>query len=77
FVCELCGETFTRRYNLRGHQRAHKGEKPYKCSYEGCDKAFARAHDCKRHELLHLGVRKYHCSPCNRDFVRLDALHRH
>ncbi|GAA5889352.1 hypothetical protein JCM5296_006337 [Sporobolomyces johnsonii] len=77
FVCELCGETFTRRYNLRGHQRAHAGEKPYKCSYEGCDKAFARAHDCKRHELLHLGVRKYHCSPCKRDFVRLDALHRH
>ncbi|GAA5934995.1 uncharacterized protein JCM15063_003123 [Sporobolomyces koalae] len=77
FVCELCGETFTRRYNLRGHQRAHNGEKPYKCSYEGCDKAFARAHDCKRHELLHLGVRKYHCSPCKRDFVRLDALHRH
>lgn len=38
FVCELCGETFTRRYNLRGHQRAHKGEKPYKCSYDGCDK---------------------------------------
>ncbi|GAA5876475.1 hypothetical protein JCM16303_003548 [Sporobolomyces ruberrimus] len=77
FVCELCGETFTRRYNLRGHQRAHMGEKPYKCSYDGCDKAFARAHDCKRHELLHLGVRKYHCSPCKRDFVRLDALHRH
>ena len=39
--------------------------------------SFARAHDCKRHELLHLGVRKYHCSPCKRDFVRLDALHRH
>lgn len=77
FVCELCGETFTRRYNLRGHQRAHKGEKPYQCSYDGCDKSFARAHDCKRHELLHLGVRKYHCSPCKRDFVRLDALHRH
>ncbi|GAA5975340.1 hypothetical protein JCM11641_005944 [Rhodosporidiobolus odoratus] len=77
FVCELCGETFTRRYNLRGHQRAHRNEKPYKCSYDGCDKAFARAHDCKRHELLHLGVRKYHCSPCKRDFVRLDALHRH
>lgn len=63
FVCELCGETFTRRYNLRGasfpllstffvlntrlivsvdrrtgHQRAHKGEKPYKCSHEGCEK---------------------------------------
>ena len=50
FVCELCGETFTRRYNLRGHQRAHKGEKPYQCSYDGCDKvredrcSFSRPH---------------------------------
>ncbi|GAA6009343.1 hypothetical protein JCM10207_004356 [Rhodosporidiobolus poonsookiae] len=77
FVCELCGESFTRRYNLKGHQRAHKGEKPFKCEFEGCDKAFARAHDCKRHQLLHAGVRNYHCSPCKRDFVRLDALHRH
>ncbi|KAM0749108.1 hypothetical protein T439DRAFT_290877 [Meredithblackwellia eburnea MCA 4105] len=74
---ELCGETFTRRYNLRGHQRAHRNEKPFMCSYEGCEKAFARAHDCKRHELLHLGVRRYHCDPCQRDFVRLDALQRH
>jgi uncharacterized Zn-finger protein len=77
FICELCGESFTRRYNLRGHQRAHRNEKPYACSFEGCDKAFARSHDCKRHELLHLSVKRYHCEPCNREFVRLDALQRH
>lgn len=40
-----------------GHQRAHRNEKPFACSYEGCGKAFARSHDCKRHELLHLNVR--------------------
>ncbi|KAM0789304.1 hypothetical protein ACM66B_000144 [Microbotryomycetes sp. NB124-2] len=77
FVCDLCGETFTRRYNLKGHLRAHRNEKPFECSYEGCGKAFARSHDCKRHELLHLNVRRYHCDPCKRDFVRLDALQRH
>ncbi|ORY87416.1 hypothetical protein BCR35DRAFT_38152 [Leucosporidium creatinivorum] len=77
FACDLCGETFTRRYNLKGHQRAHRNEKPFACSYEGCGKAFARAHDCKRHELLHLNVRRYHCEPCRRDFIRLDALQRH
>ena len=77
FICELCGESFTRRYNLRGHQRAHRNEKPYACAFEGCDKAFARSHDCKRHELLHLSVKRYHCEPCNREFVRLDALQRH
>ncbi|KAA1136759.1 hypothetical protein PGTUg99_003380 [Puccinia graminis f. sp. tritici] len=31
----MCGESFTRRYNLRGHQRAHKGEKPFACGYPG------------------------------------------
>ncbi|KAK4057244.1 hypothetical protein OIO90_001741 [Microbotryomycetes sp. JL221] len=77
FVCDLCGESFTRRYNLKGHLRAHRNEKPYICSFEGCGKAFARSHDCKRHELLHLNVRRYHCEPCKRDFVRLDALQRH
>ncbi|SCZ89331.1 BZ3500_MvSof-1268-A1-R1_Chr9g10370 [Microbotryum saponariae] len=77
FMCDLCGETFTRRYNLRGHQRAHRNEKPFVCHHPGCDKAFARSHDCKRHELLHLNLRRYSCEPCKREFVRLDALQRH
>lgn len=36
FVCEYCGETFTRAYNLKGHIRSHEGLKPFTC--EVCNK---------------------------------------
>ncbi|WAQ90503.1 hypothetical protein PtA15_12A493 [Puccinia triticina] len=77
YICEMCGESFTRRYNLRGHQRAHKGEKPFACGYPGCTSRFARAHDQKRHYKLHLGVKDYSCPVCQKTFIRLDALQRH
>lgn len=77
YICEMCGETFTRRYNLRGHQRAHKGEKPFACGFPGCTSRFARAHDQKRHYKLHLGVKDYSCPVCRKTFIRLDALQRH
>ncbi|WAR61821.1 hypothetical protein PtB15_12B513 [Puccinia triticina] len=77
YICEMCGESFTRRYNLRGHQRAHKGEKPFACGYPGCTSRFARAHDQKRHYKLHLGVKDYSCPVCRKTFIRLDALQRH
>ncbi|KAH8922410.1 hypothetical protein BT69DRAFT_1220287 [Atractiella rhizophila] len=77
FKCEYCGETFTRHYNLKGHIRAHKNERPFVCEFPGCEKAFARAHDRKRHQLLHTGEKKYKCDVCQTAFVRLDALQRH
>ncbi|KNZ55941.1 uncharacterized protein VP01_253g11 [Puccinia sorghi] len=77
YICDMCGESFTRRYNLRGHQRAHKGEKPFECGYPGCNSRFARAHDQKRHYKLHLGVKDYSCPVCRKTFIRHDALQRH
>ncbi|EGG10506.1 uncharacterized protein MELLADRAFT_93501 [Melampsora larici-populina 98AG31] len=77
YLCEMCGESFTRRYNLRGHQRAHKGEKPFACEFPGCTSSFARAHDQKRHYKLHLGIKDYNCKVCGKAFIRLDALQRH
>ncbi|PLW46176.1 hypothetical protein PCASD_04198 [Puccinia coronata f. sp. avenae] len=77
YICDMCGESFTRRYNLRGHQQAHKGEKPIACGYPGCNSRFACAHDQKRHYKLHLGVKDYSCLVCQKMFIRLDALQRH
>ncbi|PLW09880.1 hypothetical protein PCANC_20014 [Puccinia coronata f. sp. avenae] len=61
YICNMCGKSFTRRYNLRVHQQAHKGEKPFACGYPGCNSRFACAHDQKRHYKLHLGVKDYSC----------------
>ncbi|KAK4166950.1 hypothetical protein QBC43DRAFT_312675 [Cladorrhinum sp. PSN259] len=49
FQCDQCGKGFTGGHNLRSHIRAHKGERPYTCSY--CEKAFVRNADIKRHQL--------------------------
>lgn len=35
FICEYCGESFTRAYNLKGHIRSHEGSKPFGCSVCG------------------------------------------
>lgn len=35
-ICAICGKEFTRRYNLKGHERAHRGERPFSCHL--CDK---------------------------------------
>ncbi len=52
FTCTICGKNFTRKINLKGHERSHFGERPYACV--NCGKAFARLNDCRRHEKLHL-----------------------
>ena len=51
FVCAVCGESFDKEYNLRGHERSHSGSKPYECLE--CGKAFARAGDLNKHSQLH------------------------
>lgn len=33
--CDICGQFYSRRDNLRVHQRVHSGEKPYKCGQCG------------------------------------------
>ncbi|KXN81450.1 Serine/threonine-protein kinase HT1 [Leucoagaricus sp. SymC.cos] len=50
FVCPIpgCGSTFTRSFNLKGHIRSHKEEKP-PSTCDGCGKQFARMDALDRH----------------------------
>ncbi|RMC06958.1 hypothetical protein DUI87_16410 [Hirundo rustica rustica] len=55
-----------------------RGEKPYKCTWEGCTWKFARSDELTRHYRKHTGVKPFKCADCDRSFSRSDhlALHR-
>ncbi|KTF86176.1 hypothetical protein cypCar_00029211 [Cyprinus carpio] len=55
-----------------------KGEKPYKCTWDGCTWKFARSDELTRHYRKHTGVKPFKCGDCDRSFSRSDhlALHR-
>ncbi|EIN09951.1 hypothetical protein PUNSTDRAFT_44165 [Punctularia strigosozonata HHB-11173 SS5] len=53
FKCSICPSEFTKKINLEGHERSHRGDKPFKCVYHPCEKGFARESDLKRHMKIH------------------------
>lgn len=66
-ICEICGNTYQRRYCLEAHMRRHRGEKPFEC--EICKKAFALNFQLTRHMRSHTGARPYKCQYCDRTFA--------
>ncbi|KAH7026145.1 uncharacterized protein B0I36DRAFT_352048 [Microdochium trichocladiopsis] len=48
FGCRFCVKTFSRRCELRKHEKRH--DKPFGCTFAGCTKRFGSKNDWKRHE---------------------------
>lgn len=49
--CEVCNQYYSRRDNLRVHQRVHSGEMPYECRY--CGQRFRWMGALRSHEANH------------------------
>jgi hypothetical protein len=78
FECKVCGNFFTRSWNLREHMSIHNStrEKPYICAQAGCAKKFIRRADLLRHENTHRKTVRFECKSCLRTFNRKDVLKR-
>ncbi|ROL43836.1 Krueppel-like factor 7 [Anabarilius grahami] len=46
-----------------------RGEKPYKCSWEGCEWRFARSDELTRHYRKHTGAKPFKCNHCDSNYT--------
>ncbi|EDQ90082.1 uncharacterized protein MONBRDRAFT_7353 [Monosiga brevicollis MX1] len=67
-----CTAEFSRRSDLRIHQRTHAMLHPeeHRCPIASCKKAFLRSSDLKLHMRRHSNDRKYPCDVCHKLFYR-------
>lgn len=49
--CDVCNQLYSRKDNLRAHQRVHNGEKPYKCNE--CGASFRWLGALRTHQATH------------------------
>lgn len=69
YICthDDCNKEFLRTWNFLDHARAHKGIRPYQCSY--CPKSFTQKGNFKKHLTQHAfrnisERKKYKCEFC-------------
>ena len=75
FSCSVCQSRFTRKDELRRHEKIHTGIKTLTCPY--CDKTFIRSDHRRTHIRTHTGEKPYSCEICLKCFARSDERTRH
>ncbi|KXS14756.1 hypothetical protein M427DRAFT_32960 [Gonapodya prolifera JEL478] len=77
FSCDVCGQSFSRRFNLKTHMAIHDPTRS-KIVCDVCGLKFYRSGDLTRHWRMHaLGHRPFVCEHCGKDFARQDRLRLH
>nr|AAC52629.1 kruppel-type zinc finger protein [Mus musculus] len=75
YLCQQCGKSFSRSFNLIKHRIIHSREKPYECSE--CGKQFQRSLALLEHQRIHSGDKPYECGECGKTFTRSSNLVKH
>ncbi|XP_042858194.1 zinc finger protein 37 homolog, partial [Penaeus japonicus] len=60
FVCNECGSSFNKKWNLKVHMESHSD--PFEC--EVCHLKFKFRHKLRSHMGRHTGIIKYNCKSC-------------
>ena len=74
--CGFCERTFYLKTQLLYHQRAHTGERPFKC--KDCDKSFRINSELSKHiRRVHEKERRFQCDICFKRFFYRNELKVH
>ena len=74
-ICNHCGKSFKKMFQLQNHIRTHTGDKPYVCHI--CAGAFSQETTLRTHMRTHSGVKPFKCGQCSESFNVSSALTTH
>ncbi|XP_017100694.2 transcription factor Ouib [Drosophila bipectinata] len=75
FMCNLCGNIYSKKSSFTAHMTAHTNYKPHQC--EICLKSFRQMGELRAHIRRHTGERPYKCMYCERYFYDRSERVRH
>ena len=77
FSCERCFKSFSQKWCLSRHLRAHFQEKPFSCGI--CRKTFSQSGNLRRHLKVHVSVKTkpFKCEVCSTAFSTKFNFFRH